>query len=230
MPGEDENQGGGAGDEGKEGAGDAGKGEQGAGKGNEGKGDDHVTRADHDRALADMQKYKRENEKLRAEKADEKSAKLKEEKRFEELAAAKEQEAKEAREEADKVRNSFLGEKKFNTVRSAAEKLGLRPEAVSDLETLDLSTIQIETTSTGKINVLGADKFAERLKTLKPHWFAPKQTQKVNTNGTRVLDTDGGEITTRMIMEAEAAGKKAGNMAAYQEMVKKYQQQRVAKR
>lgn len=202
----------------------------GAGGGDKGGSQDQVARADHERALADMHKFKKEAEKLRKEKDDEKAAKLKEEKRFEELAAAKEQEAKEAREEADRIKNSFLNEKKFSAVRLAAEKLGLRPEAVSDLEELDLDKVQVETTNTGKISVLGADKFAERLKTLKPHWFADKSKPNVNTNGTRVIEGGDGTVTIDDVIAAEKEGKKANDMTKYRELFKKYQQQRVAKR
>ncbi len=174
-----------------------------------------------------MHKHKKEAKALKDEKTAAADKKMKDEKRFEELAEANEKKAKEADERAERIQNSYLGEKKVNAARVAAEKLGLRPEAVSDLEQLDLDGVQIETTSTGKINVLGADKFAERLKTLKPHWFSDKRKPNVNTNGTKVLDSDG-PLTASQVYEAEKAGRKSGDMSEYQKLHKQFQNQRAA--
>lgn len=203
--------------------GDAG-GKEGGDAGSKG---DAVARADHERALADMHRYKREAEKLKQEKEEARSAKLKENNQWKELAEAKELEAKSAREEKERIQNSYLAEKKYSAVREKCAALGLRPEAVSDLEMLDLESVQIETTSTGRLNVLGAEKFAERLKATKPHWFADKSAPNVNTKGSRVIDSDG-PVTPAAILAAEKEGRKSGDMSKYNELVKKYQTQRAA--
>lgn len=232
------------GDEGVDGGEGEGKGGTGGGggnagnegdKGGEGKGgkdggdshEDRVARADHERALADMKKHKARADKLEQERKQEKESKLKEQNQWKEIAETKEREAAEAKQEADNLRASYVNDKKFNAVRSKCEALGLRPEAISDLEALDLEDIQIETTSTGKINVLGADKFASALKARKPHWFSDKAAPKVNTNGQRVIEGSG-EVTVAELLKVEAEGKKSGNMQPYYELHKKYQQQRMA--
>ncbi len=186
---------------------------------------DVVARADHERALADLQKFKREAAELKKERETLNTNKMKEQNQWKELAEKHEKEANDAREEAAKIRDSFLGERKFSTVKEKCLVLGLRPEAASDLEMLDLESVTLETTSTGKINVLGADKFAERLKTLKPHWFADKNAPAVNTNGARIVDSNG-DITPAMILAAEKEGRKSGDMGKYQDLFKKFQQQR----
>lgn len=227
-----ENDGGGEGDPGD--AGDK-KGGAGDGKGDEGKSgekdadpnDDRVSRADHERAVADMHKFKKEAEKARQEKKEAAEARMKDQNQWKEIAEAKENEAKEARAEAEQIKISYLGEKKFNAVRSKCEALGIRPEAISDLEALDLADIAVETTSTGKINILGADKFATRLKATKPHWLSDKAAPKVNTNGQRVLDT-GDAITARDLLKLETEAKKSGDSSKYHEAFKKFQQQRLA--
>lgn len=214
----DKGKGGGAGDEGKD---------KGGGKTTDEEKENTVARADHERALSDLHKNKREVEKLRQEKKDAETARLKESSDWKTLAEKREVEAKEATEKADRLQTSYVNDRKFNAVRNQCEALGLRAEAVTDLENLDLEDIGIETTSTGKINVLNADKFAKALKARKPHWFADKKDPKVNTNGTRILDS-GDAITPQDLLKAEAAGKKSGNMSEYYEIHKKYQQQRMA--
>jgi hypothetical protein len=189
-----------------------------------------VSRADHERAVADLKKEKARRKELETAEAKRKEDALKAENKWKEIAESKEKEANEAKERADKLSNSYVNDRKFSAVEAAAMKLGLRPEAVSDLEGLDLSDLEVETTSTGKINVQGAAKFAERLKASKPHWFAEaKGDPNVNTGGTRVRDSNG-QITAKQILEAEAEAKKTGDRAPYESLVKKYQQQRARAR
>jgi hypothetical protein len=188
---------------------------------------DYVSRADHDRALADLNKFKKAAEKAAQDKKDSETARLKESNDWKTLAERKELEAQEARDEATKLRGSYVTDKKYNAVRQQCEALGLRPEAVVDLESLDLEDVGIETTSTGKINVLGADKFSKALKSRRPHWFTDKATPKVNTNGQRILDS-GDATTAKDLLKLQAEGIKSGDMSKYQEAHKKFQQQRLA--
>lgn len=188
-----------------------------------------VSKADLERALADLHKYKSKAKTYEEKIEQEKTARMKEQNQWKELAEQREKEAAEAKAETQKIQGSFLGERKFNAVREKCAALGLRPEAMSDLEMLDLSQVQIETTSTGKINVLGADKFSERLKALKPHWFADKQPPNVNSGGPRIDDTDG-TITTDMILAAEAEARKTGDSTKYHNLFSKYQTQRSAQK
>lgn len=189
----------------------------------------HVSREDHERALADMHKYKTEAKKLADEKALGETNKMKEQNQWKELAEKREQEAKDALIKSERLEKSYLGEKKYSAVHAKCLALGLRPEAISDLEMLDLEDVNIETTSTGKINVLGADKFAERLKTRKPHWF-DKPKPVVNGGGNRVHDSSSGEkVTVQQVIDAEKEGRKSGDLTKYHALHKQFQQQRFAK-
>ncbi len=206
------------------------KGDEGKEKGGGGEGKEKpetVSRADHDRALADLHKYKKAAAEATKKEKDAETARLKESNDWKTLAETREAEAKEATEKAERIQSSYIGDRKFNAIKAKCDALGLRPEAVSDLESLDLADIAIETTSTGKINVLGADKFASALKAKKPHWFDAKAAPRVNTNGTRVLDSSDA-ITAKDLLAAEAEGKKSGDMTKYYDAHKKYQQQRAA--
>lgn len=230
VPENDEGQGGDEGDgkggKGGNGGGAADDGDDGDDKGKGGR-ENYVSRADHERALADLNRFKKAAEKAAQEKKEAETARLKKENDYKTLAEQKEQEAKEAREEADRLKSSYVNDRKFNAVRQQCDALGLRPEAISDLESLDLEDIQIETTSTGKINVLGADRFAKALKAKKPHWFADKAAPKVNTNGQRILDS-GDTLTAKDLLKLQAEGQKSGDMSKYHEAHKKFQQQRMA--
>jgi hypothetical protein len=190
---------------------------------------DVVSKAEFEKVMSELHKHKAKAKSLEDKVNEDKMSRMKEQNQWKEIAEAKEREAAEARERAEKVQSSFLSEKKYTAAREKCMALGIRAEALSDLEMLDLESIQIETTSTGKINVLGADKFAERLKTTKPHWFQEKKATTVNTDATRVID-QGGTVTPQMIMEAEKEARKTGDTSKYHDLHKRFQQQRLARR
>ncbi len=185
---------------------------------------------EYNRAIAEAAKHRKEAEKLKAERDEEKTTKMKADNQWKELAEANEIKAKEAAERATRVETSYLGEKKFSAVKTKCLELGIVPAALDDLEQLDMSGVTVETTSTGKINILGADKFAERVKTLKPHWFAGKGAPAVNTGGQRVVNNESTEVTVKDVLAAQTKGHKTGDYSEYNDLHKKLQQQRVAAR
>lgn len=214
---------GGAGGEGGEGAG--GK-KQDGGNGSA----EMVSKAELDKVLAEMHKYKsaaKEQERLAAEKA---TQSLKDQEKWKELSEAREKELEETRADNARLLNSYISEKKFEALKAECQKLGLRTEALSDLELLDLEALQVETTSTGKTNILGAMTFAQRLKTRKPHWFSNTKSAAVNTGGNRVIDDGGETVTVDDVLKAEKEGRKSGDLSKYHALYKKYSQQRSVKR
>lgn len=224
---EKDGDGGGAGGSGGGSGGDGsgGDGGEGGGTGDKGK-PATVSKADHDRALADLQKFKKEAAQLKADKKAAEDAKLKETNDYKTLAEQREAELTEIRTENERIKSAIVAEKKFNTVAEECRKLGLLPGAASDLEMLDLDAVQVETTSTGKTNILGADKFAARLKAAKPHWFGGKSTSHVNTGKPGVLEDADGAITIDQLVELEKDAKKTGDKSKYTAAFNKYQQQR----
>ena len=186
-----------------------------------------VSWEDHQRALADLQKHKQKALKLEEERKTSQTQELKAKEQWKLLAEQKEQEANTYKAESENLKKSFVNEKKFSAIKDEAAKLGLRPEAMSDLELLDLEDISVETTSTGRINVLGAKTFAERVKTLKPHWFQNAQVT-VNGSAPRVSDTHTGLVSAKDIYDAEKAYRKSGkpeDFQKYQEMHLKFRKQ-----
>lgn len=204
----------------------SGGGEGGNGEGANG-GGSTVSVAEFNKLRTDAEKHKADALKYKQQIDDAKTAKLKETNDWKAIAEAREAELAAERETTTRLQDSYLGERKYTAIQAACQKLGLRPEAVSDLESLDLGDIQVETTNTGKLTVLGAERFAETLKRSKPHWFADKGAPSVNTNGTRVLDTNGA-VTTDMLVAAEKEGRKTGDLSKYHSLFKTFQSQRAA--
>ena len=93
----------------------------------------NVDPAEHDRALSELNKVKAKAAKLEADLKAAADAKLKEQNDWKTLAEQKEEEAKAAKLEVDNIKTSLVNEKKESAVRAAAEKLGIRPEAMADL-------------------------------------------------------------------------------------------------
>lgn len=144
---------------------------------------------------------------------------LKQKEEWQKFAQLKEQEAGEYRTKYEALQQNLVVEKKYNALKNEAVKLGLRQEAISDLELVDLSDIQIESTSTGKYNVLGAEKYAERLKAVRPHWFGG-QTVNVNTSSVRVQGSE--SVDPKAILKAESEGRKSGDMSEYKRLISLY--------
>lgn len=200
-------------------------GDQTAGKQNEGQQNPPTTveRAEFEKVLTEMHAHKKRAKELEATVESTRVNELKAKEEWKTIAEENEKKAKEREEENSRLKNSYLNEKKFGAVQAAAQKLGLRPEAVSDLEMLSLDPVQVETTNTGRINVLNADKFAERIKAQKPHWFGTGAAPNVNTGGPTI--TDGGSITVDQIVAAEKEGRKSGDMSKYKTLMKQYREQ-----
>jgi hypothetical protein len=173
-------------------------------------------------ALRDMHRFKEEAKKAKAELDAVKEAKLKEQNDWKALYDKRDQEAKEAAERETKLKNSFMGHQKYSAVKDAAIKAGIRD--VSDLSLMPLDDVQVETTSTGNINILGADLFVEKLKASRPHWFGSK-TPDVNT-GTPGVTGGAKPLTMADVMKAENVAKSTGDYTKYEAVLKQWKSQK----
>jgi len=183
-----------------------------------------VARADYEALNSRLKAQDAQLAKFKEEQKTNQDKELKQRNEWQKLAELKEADAIAARAESTQLKNSYLNDRKFSTVKEACSKAGLRPEALADLELIDLADVVVETTSTGKINVLGSDKFAERLKTLRPHWFTDKPPV-VHTGGVKLLDPTG-PVSIDDLYAAEKECKKSGDMTKYKQMHQKYTEQR----
>ena len=183
-----------------------------------------VARADYEALNAKLKSQDAQLAKFKEEQKTNQDKELKQQNKWQTLAEQKEADAIAARAESTQLKNSYLNDRKFSTVKESCVKSGLRPEALVDLELIDLSDVVVETTSTGKINVLGSDKFAERLKTLRPHWFTDKPPV-VYSSGVKILDPTG-PVSLDQLYAVEKECKKSGDMTKYKEAFNKYTEQR----
>lgn len=180
MPNEDEQE---SGASGAEGGAQSDKGKEG---GEEGKGKpkrEYVPLEDHKRAVDDAVKNKKLLKDAEARLNAIETERLREKEDFKGLADRTIKERDELKEQLTKSQSTFAETLKFNRVREAALKAGIRPEAMDDLESLDLNEIEVETTSSGRFSVRGADAFVENLKKKKSFWFQDPKAPKFNSGG-----------------------------------------------
>lgn len=161
-----------------------------------------VSKEDHQRALDDMHRFKKEAADARAIIAAKETEDATKSGNYQKLY------------ETEKTKNADLAKQlkdvigfnsdthRLNEVKVAASAAGLRKEAVRDLELLDLSELPVELTSRNRYLVEGVGSFVEGLKTNKPHWFQSSDAPKVNTGGGAHPPT-GGKVTPMEVAQAE---------------------------
>lgn len=117
--------------------------------------------------------------------------------------------------ENSRIKESLVMEKKWSAVESAAVKAGIRDDALDDLSRLPLSEVLVETTSTGKINVLGVEQFIAKLKAKKPHWF---ETRNTRLNPDTPTVNGGKRISWDDVAKARTEANKTGDWTKYKKL------------
>lgn len=154
---------------------------------------------------------------------------LEDSKQWETLAKQRADKIKELETQLTNTNKSILDRDRFSAVKDACLKAGLRPDAVQDLDIVDLSPVQVEATNKGRTIVHGADDFAAKLKAARPYWFSDAPPN-VNTSAPR-LGPDGAlkKISLDDVKAAEAEYKKSGSresMQRYQNTVLEFNKQK----
>lgn len=182
----------------------------------------------HRRALDDMHKHKKRSAELEQELGNITSDRLKEKEDFKGLAEREKARADEAENKYQNVAKSIVNTHRLSEVKTIALQAGLRKEAVSDLELLDLQEeIRVEATSENRFLVHGAQEFVDRLKNSKPHWFESKTAPKINSGGGGVPPAEQKQVTPDDVNEAEREFKRGRlTRANYQAVFDKYREQR----
>lgn len=168
-------------------------------------------------------KYKELNDKLssfEAEKENLKVKSLKDKEEWQKLAEVREREAEDLKKKLEATSKSTSNYFKRAEVRQQALKAGIKENAIDDIDLLSLDDVIVETTSTGKVNVLGADKFVDRLRATKPHWFTDKTDPKVVT--TSPTATKPSSVSAKDVAKLY----KEGKMAEYNEAMDKLRKQK----
>lgn len=190
-----------------------------------------VAREDHDRALKDLHKFKREAEDTKAALAKIEEERLREKEDWKGLAEREKLKAEKLEADNKKLTDVFLRTQKYSAVKTAAVEAGLLPEALDDLELLELNGVAVETTNTGRYSVQGAKEFVEELKGKKSHWFGHKKPVDINggTGGGAPGPTK--KITPIDLLDAEKKVKMGlMKQEAYNELFVKYRKQGAVKK
>jgi phenylalanyl-tRNA synthetase alpha subunit len=123
---------------------------------------------------------------------------LQEKENFKELWELEKQKREQAEQKSTQMTETYFNGLKKIAIKQEATKLGILPEAIEDLDNTDNSMVQIETTSTGNVNVIGAREFIESLKERKNHWFsktgAPNINNQIGSDVTKPKDLSPKEI------------------------------------
>ncbi len=193
-------------------------------------GDDKVVPIEsYNGVKADMHRFKAEKQKLEDELKAVKEKEMKEKDQWKEFGTTKEKEANDWKQKHDQLHNNLFEGAKLSKVKEEAIKLGLREEAVDDLELMDFKDVVVETTSRGKINVHGAKSAAEKIKQTKPHWFTAPGAPNINNRQPGVnANGDGGatKVTIADMNKAELAAQKSGDYTEYKKLVVQFKTQK----
>lgn len=149
---------------------------------------------------------------------------LKDKEQWKEYGSAKEKEATEWKTKYETLSDSIRDRAKVSAVREAALKLGLVESAVEDLELMDLKDVVVETTSTGRVNVIGAKSAAERIKSVRPHWFSDARPPLVNGRQPEVKTGSGGATSYDDIKKLEEIARKTGDFTEYKKKLMEFKQ------
>lgn len=185
-----------------------------------------VSAEEHNKLLAKLKQAESDRDTHKANLKGKELEQMKGQERWKEIAEMNEAEAKEARLENETLKKGIVSKDRMNAIRTAALQAGIRKDALDDLENFDFPEVQVETTSLGNVNIVGAQTAVAALKLKKPYLFGTKSS---SLNGSLPEVVEGGTISLDQIMKAEEKARKSGSAddrAAYAKISQLYNQQR----
>lgn len=189
---------------------------------------DHEEKTQHpvDKSVGGLKFYKEQLEKERTAREQMqkeldtiKTSKMKEQNQWKELYEVEQKKSMEAQERLSQISEALVSDKMRIAIEKEVAKLGLVEGALEDLDLLDKSMIEIETTSSGKVHFNNVKEWAENLRAKKPHWFNSNSGPVINNK--RPGSYEKVEISADDILALEKTDK-----AAYYKLM----QERLAKK
>ena len=160
----------------------------------------------------------KERDKLIKEKEESDLAK---EQEWQKLAEMRASERDQAKEELNGLRDSLVMNKKMTALELVANNLGIRD--VNDVERFGLiNDVVVESTSTGKVNVLGAEEAIKKLKADKPYLFKSGGSS-LNPADPEVVS--GKSISFSDIEKERLKAEETGDYTPYKAIMNKYRMQ-----
>lgn len=186
----------------------------------------------YEKIKKDMFRYKKELAEMRSQVRERDTQEMKQREQYKELWEKTQEELEGTKTELNSFKGAIVDREKRTALERECRKLGIRNEAIPDLDYIPLNEIELQviqsTTGDNKYNVLNAKAVAERYKTLKPHWFGGNTINNVNTNSPNVVAG-----TTVTIEQLNTAAKKAvsnkatsEDRSAYEKLFHQYNKQR----
>lgn len=157
---------------------------------------------------------------MKAENESLKTQQLTEKENFKELYELEKGKRVEAETKSKSIAENYFNGLKTTAVREVAIKSGILDEAISDINIKDNPLIQTETTSTGNVNIIGADDYIEQLKANKPHWFRKSGAPIVNNANPEAVNPKTLSVDDIIKLEKTDPAKYQAEMAKRLKLVK----------
>lgn len=148
-------------------------------------------------------------EQLKTKLKEKENATLIEKEQYKELWEQEKQRAAEYENKITEFKQSYLEDKKRSAIEKEAIKLGIKPNYLRFVYSEAGDSVEIETTSAGNINVLGAKEFMESFRESNPDLF--KNEKAPYTNNARPQMNTGKTLTPMEIIKLQKKDPKAYN-------------------
>jgi hypothetical protein len=216
----------------------------GAGEGNETHGDGassgnanepQISKADHDRAIRDLHKFKdRAREAadqvsaLQAQIDDLKAQGLREKDDYKALYEQTKQKLTEAEQANERLKQNVIYSERYRAALPALQAAGLNADATKLLDYADLNELEVENQG-GRFAVSGVELFVDKFKADHPYAFRTPTPANVNAGGVNPPPTRGPQkMTAERLFEIERECKAKGDMAPYKAAYHEFLKQRRA--
>ena len=178
-----------------------------------------ISEADHQRALDDMHKYKKERVDLQAklDDAEKKSKKVEEEglrknNNYKTLSERLQKEIDDKEAEHADFKQSYFDTKRYDAIEKEAIKAGMRDEALEDIGLFKLDGVEVEHTSAGRVIVNGSAEWVADLKKTKPYLFKQDGAPVFNGGGATPPIRDPKDVTAQDVNAARRKYKMSYSM------------------
>lgn len=176
---------------------------------------------EYQRKDSDMHRYKQERNDARKEVEALRTKELEDSENWKAAYERKSEKLVEVETEFSAFKDGYIASERFNKVRAAALKAGLRVDAEPDLELINMDSVRVERTDQGRVLVHDEDLFVEGLKKSRPHWFKSKSVPNFNPGGGGAPPKD----KPKELSAAYMVGLEKSDPKKYRELMPEYNRQ-----